>query len=331
MGYLIWELLCFLFSFLGNSVMAFMTSQPFHHISQSARVVPLYLLLSLLECLEDLRHCLTRATRMVHRPPPSTSRLLLLPAEIRQQIWTLLLEDIVDLEDIEFISFRDMGPRVYRYADRLRLFTDINPRYSTRWELLANTLRCRLQWPPAFMQSCSQIYYEAGYDFCNELCSNKKFAFFDSRAIISGIRTLTPAQKGAIGQIYMIMSNEVFNNPGIAPAMSQLSGLRKLHLWYSTEDEVSLYTSDVQAHIVWQLVRNVRVSEQLMVTSAEENGATDYNWRRKRWASYHQGLFARAVEARIRRPLSNVQHHWPIPRGAGPQNPEFVLRYKRFY
>lgn len=67
----------------------------------------------------------------------------------------------------------------------------------------------------------------------------------------------------------MIMSNESFNNPGIAPAMSQLSGLRKLHLWFYTKDSVSLRTSDVQAHIVWHLVRNVRVSELLIVKLAE--------------------------------------------------------------
>lgn len=63
----------------------------------------------------------------------------------------------------------------------------------------------------------------------------------------------------------MVMSNESFNNPGIAPATSQLSGLRKLHLWFYTKDSLSLHTSDVQAHIVWQLVRNVPVSELLMV------------------------------------------------------------------
>lgn len=95
----------------------------------------------------------------------------------------------------------------------------------------------------------------------------------------------------------MVMSNESFNNPGIAPAMSQLSGLRKLHLWFYAKDSLSLHTSHVQAHIVWQLVRNVPVSELLMVT--EDYASSDYDWKRARWASWHQGLFAQAVVERI--------------------------------
>lgn len=141
MGYLVWELLCFLLSFLGNSVMAFMTAHPFHHLSQSARVVPLYLLLLLLEGLEDLRHRLT----VMHRPPLSTSCLLLLPSEMRQQIWTMLLEDVVDLEGIKYVYVGNMDPRVYRCADWLHLYMDIDPEYLTRWDLLDLIPSCRLQ------------------------------------------------------------------------------------------------------------------------------------------------------------------------------------------
>ena len=62
---------------------------------------------------------------MFHRPQPPTSRLLLLPPEIRQQSWSLLLE--VDTDDVECVEIRDLGPRLYTYADRLRAYMGFNP------------------------------------------------------------------------------------------------------------------------------------------------------------------------------------------------------------
>ena len=175
MGYMIWQLVCFLLAFLGNSVLAFVTLQPFHHTGKSVTVVGLSLLFLLLESLENLRRRLTRATRMVHRPPPSTSRLLLLPPELRQQIWTMLFEDIV--EEVKYVHVRNSAPGLYTYADRLRLYTDINPQHSTmwftkpeyptRWFLLGYAYRDLSEWPPAFALSCRQIYNEAYYDLCN--------------------------------------------------------------------------------------------------------------------------------------------------------------------
>ena len=135
MGYLVWQLICFLLSFVGNSIMVFMIMQPFHHIGQSARVIPLYLLLLLVVWLEGLQLRLIRATQMVHRPPPTTSRLLLLPPELRLKIWATLLEDIVDVEDVRWVCIEDLGPRLYRYSDRLRLCVDLNPEYLTQWIL----------------------------------------------------------------------------------------------------------------------------------------------------------------------------------------------------
>ena len=327
MGYLIWQLICFLLLFLGNSIMAFMTLQPFQHIGQSARVIPLYLLLLLLVWLEGLQLRLLRATQMVHRPPPSTSRVLLLPPEIRLKIWAMLVKDMVDVEDVKYVHVRDLGPRLYRYSDRLRLYMDLNPKYLTKWVLLDNIHGNLLQWPPTFMQSCRQIHLEAGYDFCHDLYTSKRFYFTESRALVSWTRTLTTTQKRAVGDIVMSMSNENFNNPSIAPAMHQLSGLRKLQLVFRTdENDVSMYTSDVQAHIVWQFVRSVKVSEVLMVILMEGNAPANYNWIRFRWPADGQAAFALAVEARIRRPLSDVQYRMPVGRG---NEARFALRAKK--
>ena len=327
MGYLVWQLIRFLLSFLGNSIMAFMALQHFHHIGQSARVIPLYLLLLLLEWLEGLQLRLLRATQMVHRPPPSTSRVLLLPPELRLTIWAMLLEDMVDVEDVKYVHVRDLGPRLYRYSDRLCLYMDLNPEYLTVWVLQDNFHRSRLQWPPVSMQSCRHIYLEAGHDFRHNLCSNKTFKFYESRALVSWIRTLSAAQKRAVGDILMIMSNDEFNNLGIAPAMHQLSGLRRLELrFYTDEKDVSMYTSDVRAHIVWQFVRSVKVSEVLLVSLTEVHAPANFNWIRYRWPAYQQAEFALAVEARIRRPLSAVQY-W-VPVGTG-NEARFVLRVKR--
>ena len=327
MSYLVWQLIRFLLSFLGNSIMAFMTLQPFHHIGQSARAIPLNLLLLLLVWLEGLQLRLLRATQMVHRPPPSTSRLLLLPPELRLKIWAMLLEDMVDVEDVKYVHVRDLGPRLYRYSDRLCLYMDLNPEYLTIWVLQDNFHRSRLQWPPVFMQSCRHIYLEAGHEFRHNLCSNKTFKFYESRALVSWIRNLSVAQKRAVGDILMIMSNDEFNNLGIAPAMHQLSGLRKLELrFYTDEKDVSMYTSDVRAHIVWQFVRSVKVSEVLLVSLTEVHAPANFNWIRYRWPAYEQAEFALAVEARIRRPLSAVQY-W-VPVGTG-NEARFVLRVKR--
>ena len=130
------------------------------------------------------------------------------------------------------------------------------------------------------------------------------------------------------------MSNDNFNNPGIPPAMHQLSGLRKLQLVFSTnEEDVSMYTSDVQAHIVWQFLRSVKVSEVLIVHLTEAHAPIDFNWMisgfnwiRYRWPAYGQAEFALAVEARIRRPLTAVRYRVPV--GSG-NEARFVLRVKK--
>lgn len=74
----------------------------------------------------------------------------------------MLLEDIVDHEGIKYVHVGNMGPRVYRYAGRLRLYMDIDPEYLTRLDLLDPISRRHLPWSPAFMQSCSHIYHDAG-------------------------------------------------------------------------------------------------------------------------------------------------------------------------
>ena len=329
MGYLVWQLSCFLLSFLGNSIVAFMTLQPFHHIGQAAKVIPLYLLLLLLVWLEGLQLRLIRATQMVHRRPPTTSRLLLLPPEIRLIIWAMHLADIVDVEGVRFVYVRTLGPRRYRYSDRLRLYMDLNSEYLTKWVLQDINYRRRLQWPPAVMQSCRQIYLEAAHDFCHDLYTSKCFYFRESRALVSWTRTLSAAQKRAVGEIYMVMYNREFNNPGIAPAMHQLSGLRKLELHFSAgAKDVSMYTSDVQAHIVCQFVRSVKVSEVLRVILWEEHAPIDFHCTKYRCPAYGQEEFALAVEARICRPLSVVQHRVPVGRG---NEARFVLRVKRLF
>ena len=330
MGYMIWQLVCFLLAFLGNSVLASVTSQPFHHTGKSVTVVGLSLLLLLLESLENLRRRLTRATRIVHRPPPSTSRLLLLPPELRQQIWTILFEDIV--EEIRCVHVRDSAPGLRTYADRLRLYIDINPNHSTmwfaiseyptRWSLLDYVFGHLSEWPPAFALSCRQIYNEAYYDLCN----STRFDFTEAKPLVSWARTLTPARKRAVGEISMTMSSESFNNPGIAPAMNQLSGLRKVIFFLYTEESPDM--TAVQAHHVWELVRSVKVSEILIVTLMEVARDTDYDWGRYRWPAGSQEAFARAVLARISRPFSRVRHR--VPLGTGNQA-EFVLRAKRFW
>ena len=329
MGYLVWQLICFLFAFLGNSIVAFVALQPFHHIGQSARVVPLHLLLLLLEWLESLRTLLIRASLTVHRPPPPTSRLLLLPPEVREIIWTKLLEDIVDFDDIKYVLIRDLGPRLYRYSDRLRLYMDFNPEYSIKWILQDENFRSRLQWPTAFKQSCRQLYLETSHDLCDKahLCCSKKFLFHESRALVSWTRALTQLEKNLVEDLAMIMSNGEFNDPRITPAVHQLRGLRTLQLWFHTkEKDASMYTSDVQAYIVFQLVRSVRVSEELMVIIMEEEGPIDFDWKRVRWPATAQLQFARAVWARIRHPLSRVQYRVPVQSGQG----KFVLRVKKY-
>ena len=326
MGYLVWQLIYFLLSFLGNSIMAFMTLQPFHHIGQSARVIPLYLLLLLLEWLEGLQPHLNKATHLVHRPPPSTSRLLSLPPEIRLRIWTILLEDIEEFEEMEYVQISNLGPRLYRYSDRLRLYMDMSPQYLTKWVLLDWIYRPCLQWPPVFMHSCRQIYHEAGYNILHGLCISETFHFSESRALISWTQTLTPVQRRLVGEINMIMSNDNFNDPGIAPAMHQLTGLRRLQLIFYTDDKgASNHTSDVQAHIVWQFVRSVRVSEVLMILLVENE---DFEYVTVRWPAHAQAAYARAVEARIRRPSSAVRYRVPVGRRG---EARFVLKVKRLY
>ena len=84
--------------------------------------------------------------------------------------------------------------------------------------------------------------------------------------------------------------------------------------------------SDVQAQIVWQFVRSVKVPEVLMVIVTEENAPVKYNWIRFRWPAYGQAAFALAVKARIRRPLSDVRYRVPVRRG---NEARFVLRVKK--
>ena len=319
MGYMIWQLVCFLLQFLGNSVLAFVTLQPFHHIGKSVTVVGLSLLLLLLESLENLRRRLTRATRIVHRPPPSTSHLLLLPPELRQHIWTMLFEDIIKKN--RYVLVRDSAPRLYTYADQLRLYMGINPESSPKWSLRNYLSSHESEWPPAFALSCRQIYNEAYYD----LCSGTDFYFHQVTAIVSWVRTLNPAQKRAVGDIFMVLSNKAFNNPGIAPAMHQLSGLRQLRLWFSTEGSPD--TTVVQAHHVWEFVRSVQVSRILIVTLAEDTRDRDFHWVNHHWPAGSQDAFARAVLARISHPFSRVRHRVPV--GTGIQA-KFVLMVKRF-
>lgn len=121
-----------------------------HLIHKLAGAVVLSLLLLLLELPEILRRCWVRATSTLYRHPPSTTRLLLLPPELRHMIWTMLFEDF------DSVWVMRMRPKSYTsYSERLRLYMGTNPEYSIRWFSTRPTTRL-LHKRIAFIQSCCQ-------------------------------------------------------------------------------------------------------------------------------------------------------------------------------
>ena len=159
------------------------------------------------------------------------------------------------------------------------------------------------------MQSCRQIYNEAGFD-PNDLCSTKSFFFYEARALVSWVKILSPAQKRTVADISLNVSNEDFNDLGIASALEELSGLRRLHILFRSQPPSS--TTELQAYCIYQHVRSVQVSEDFNVNlaegSTEEHEKYDRDWR-------NQEDFARAVQAKVLTPYSPLQHWVPFTGG----------------
>ena len=305
---MILQLLFSLFALYGYSTVAFVLMHFLRHAAKLAEAAVLSLLLLLLESPGYIRHYWIRATRTLHRRPPTTSRLLSLPQELRLQIWTMILGDF------QFVHVRCEACITYpSYADRLRLYMGKNPEYSVFWYSSAS-FPYTSQPPMAFVQSCRQIYNEAGYS----LYCTTRFHLAGAQTLVSWIRSLTPATKRAIRHVRIDISEEfggffhsAFNGATVTAttlcsAIAELSGLRKLiiGLW----DKRWLSATKYEAHGVYQLVRNVQVSEALVVQLAEETDDSDTPWTEVGWPADSQEEFACAVWAAIRDPESVLEH-----------------------
>ncbi len=326
------QIVCILLGLLNYSTAApFILVLLLHLILKLARAVVLTLLLLLLELPEKLRRHWIRAIRPLHRSPPSTSRLLLLPPELRQQIWKILLEDF------KCVEVRGVAPILYTsYVERLRLHMGINPEHSTTLFLMEPSPH-RLQPHIAFIQSCRQIYNEAGYD----LYRNKTFRFRQAKALVAWIRSLTPAQKRDVRRIHIIMLKDFYNHSAIAAnsliedavqvhfAMRELSGLRKLRITFRPSWP---HGTKHEAQYVYQLIRNVKASEMLNVHLWEKRSIWDKaaRWnvlRVRAWPTHDQEEFACAVWARICDPASALQQR--VPGGEWPRA-KFMLMLQDF-
>ncbi|CAF9941563.1 hypothetical protein IMSHALPRED_002786 [Imshaugia aleurites] len=168
--------------------------------------------------------------------------------------------------------------------------------------------------PWHLFKAARQIYNEAGYS----LYCTTRYHFAGAQTLVSWIRSLTSATKRAIRHIRIDVSDEFggffhssFNGATVTAttlcsAIEELSGLRKLiiGLW----DKRWLSATVHEAHGVYQLVRNVQVSEALVVLLAEEPDDSDTPWTEVGWPADSQEEFACAVWAAVRHPESVLQH-----------------------
>lgn len=188
------------------------------------------------------------------------------------------------------------------YMDQLRLYMGVNPEYSIICFSMEPTPR-PLQMYTAFIQSCRQIYGEAG----SGLYTDKLFYFTDAKALVSWIRSLTAARKRDVRDMRIKMPNNFFNHLGITTssltrdaiqvrsAMKQLSGLRNLKINFWTKHW--FHTTMHEAQGIYQLVRSVKVSGVLIVQVTEEGyvRSRQARWTQDGWPADRQEDFAYAV------------------------------------
>lgn len=320
MRLMVWQLVCLLLGLLDYSIAPpFILVLALHLIPKLARAVVLSLLLLLLELPGNLRHYWVRASQRLRSHPPSTSRLLLLPPELRQMIWTMLLGDF------EYVHIRHGAPILYTsYTDRLRLYMGKNPRYFTNWFSMGLDWRL-LQPHLTCMQSCRQIHKEAGYN----AYSNNTFYFNKAKVLESWVRSLTPAHKRDVRDIEIAIPNMViyYRSGGVITnaltrdaasvrfAIEELSGLRKLDIQFATNN-LSLPTTEHEALLVYHLVRNVKVYEVLIVQMLEDSPSPYDRLTEAEWPAHSQEDFAYAVWARIRWPGSALQQRVQVEEGS---------------
>lgn len=331
MGSTVWQLVCLLLGVVDYSIAPYsMVVLALPLILALAEAIVLSLLLLLLELPETLRHCWIRLNQKLHRQSPSTSYILLLPLELREPIWTMLLGDFND------VIVRKAAPILYTsYVERLRLYIGINTEYSNVWIAKRTTVRQLLPYI-AFSQSCRHLHNEAGYF----LYGNRIFTFIDAKALTSWIRNINPSHRRDVRNIEIIIlkfsiPNDFFNQPYVTgsrfgavqvhSAMQQLSGLRKLSIILWTKHW--LHNPKYEAQDIYQLVRNVHVSETVIVQLEEGRDVMSKRAvsMEAGWPAHSQEDFAYAVWARILHPGSTLQQRVQVEPGS---KAKYVLKIR---
>ena len=211
----------------------------------------------------------------LYKPDTSISSLLLLPPEIRLQIWEELVPRARcargDTRVNVSVHGVKPGDRNFTIEDALRKVLGFTPRKQTR-------LYPRM--PVAFLRTCRQIYDESSHFHY----STSTFYFEDPRALHGFVNARSLSQKDTIRHLELRVDDDWYIRPerlriGYANAKclrdfafrafqvpsitKELRDLRTLDI--NALPPLNAEDSEYYAHSIYQLLKDVRVSKTLTV------------------------------------------------------------------
>lgn len=261
-------------------------------------------------------YIVTSTKTWIYGPDLSTSRLLLLPPEIRLRIWEALVprtrcargDTGITVEHVEMLN---------KHNDNLLDF--VRSKYR-------NVTRTYPKIPVTFLRTCRQNY-EEGFQF---LYGTSTFYFTDDRELCHFVNACSPSQQGTIRHLELIarsgwypkpgsrrdeevgdwLSNIVLRNSQVPPIMEKLHGLRTFNIEIRVPHYAVGFAEYAQS--IYHLLRHVRASKavtlKLDLRRCSIVEASSYRTTQREWRSHCQEQFAAAA----RELIHDLKCHIPV-------------------
>ena len=254
-----------------------------------------------------LRYIVASIKHRLYGYQPGTSRLLLLPPELRLRIWEELME--IDWP----ISIESVYGCQNTWKERFDFAFNVFER--------KRKLRTEKSLPLAYIRTCRQIYLETSH----HLYSRNTFNFWQPTALVRFVDGLSLVQQRTIGRLELDVSlwfsgrencdyHMCLAPPEAILTLEKLQNLRTLDIKLTPCDyePQRAKTAECRAQGIYQFLRGVKFSEVLTI----KFNASRFPWYfpmkrepRREWPSHCQEAFACAISTLLGDPTRS------IPRG----------------
>ncbi|CAD6568446.1 MAG: hypothetical protein ASARMPREDX12_001413 [Alectoria sarmentosa] len=254
-----------------------------------------------------LRYIVASIKHRLYGYQPSTSRLILLPPELRLRIWEELME-------IDWPIFIESGYGCHNtWMERFDFAFNVFEH--------KRKIRAAKSLPFAYTWTCRQIYQETSHHFY----SRNTFKFWQPTALVRFVDGLSPVQQRTIGRLELDVSlwfsgrencnyHMCLASPEVSLTLEKLQNLRTLDIKLDPYGYGPQRAKSAECHAqgIYQFLRDVKNFEVLTI---EFNGSR-LPWylpvkqeARREWPSHCQEAFACAIWTLLGDPTRS------IPRG----------------